>query len=594
MLDRARPTPRWTPRADWAPRTLYLLAAALGVASLALALWGFRAARTFDDQLARAARVQAEVLAREFTDEVRAVSGVISTTVFSALNADRNAWGRTTPQRVLNGVTVLKDCRCAPVVQASGGAFWWTASAPDRLVVIGVDSTQTDALRRKLIKSMPASSVDQAGTFILKADDDGRELLALTSYRLRNGVAEAAGFLTDPAEFVAIIMRPAAWGATERRFGEAGAKLVGWRVIRPGGDTSVTIGAFDASAPALSVAFFRPRFRADSSAEGDSFVAPLISENHVASAALANTDTTPPDPRTAPYRLIVQIDPAALGEVLYGTRRGPTLPILILLVVTLVLTAATLLLARRFLSHVREREAFATAVAHDLRTPLTQILLYGESLQLNRPAIRAREEAARVIVRETRRLIHLVENALQFVRGERARPSLHLRPLDLGRVVRETLEGLGPILDRAGVQSHLVVPGDVWVHGDRDALAQVITNIVDNAVRFGPRGQTLQIALHTEQNRALLTCDDQGPGIPPAMRQEVFKPFVREGNSQGSGIGLAVSRQLIELMDGTLEVMDAPAPHGGARFIITLTRALAIRADRPATSDASSIPEYVP
>jgi signal transduction histidine kinase len=428
----------------------------------------------------------------------------------------------------------------------------------------------------KIASAMPTPTRDQAGTTILKADADGREILAPLFYRIRSGVIQVAGFLGDPAQHAASVLAPAASRVAQSRFGEAGDRLAGWRVITPGGDTAVRIGTYDAAAPAISVAFLRPRFRADSSAAGLSFVtstSPYAATSRNAAPDTATVIPRRPDPVTDPYRLVVQVDPAAVGEYLYGTGRAPTFAVAILLAVTISLAVGTLALARRFVRHVEEREAFATAVAHDLRTPLTQILLYGESLQLDRPAVRTREEAARVIVRETRRLIHLVENALHFVRGGRARPALRMQRLELGDAVAEIVSGLSPILERAGVGAKLLRPDAVYAVVDRDALTQTLTNLIDNAVRFGPRGQTISVSLHVEGTRALIDVDDEGSGIPPAMHAEIFRPFVRAGQSQGTGIGLAVSRQLVELMDGELTVSVAPS--GGARFRIAIALAAA-------------------
>jgi signal transduction histidine kinase len=428
----------------------------------------------------------------------------------------------------------------------------------------------------KIASAMPTPTRDQAGTTILKADADGREILAPLFYRIRGGVIQVAGFLGDPAQHAASVLAPAASRVAHSRFGEAGDRLAGWRVITPGGDTAVRIGEYDAAAPAFSVAFLRPRFRADSSAAGLSFVTSVSPYAATSRNAVSDTATAiprRPDPVNDPYRLVVQVDPAAVGEYLYGTGRAPTFAVAILLAVTISLAVGTLALARRFVRHVEEREAFATAVAHDLRTPLTQILLYGESLQLDRPAVRTREEAARVIVRETRRLIHLVENALHFVRGGRARPALRMQRLELGEAIAEIMSGLSPIFERAGVSTELSRPDAVYAVADRDALTQTLTNLLDNAVRFGPRGQTISVSLHVEGMRALIDVDDEGPGVPAAMHAEIFRPFVRAGQSQGTGIGLAVSRQLVELMDGELTVSAAPS--GGARFRIAIALAAA-------------------
>jgi signal transduction histidine kinase len=265
------------------------------------------------------------------------------------------------------------------------------------------------------------------------------------------------------------------------------------------------------------------------------------------------------------------VHPDRLAASLYGPLVLPRIQIGVLLALALVLSGGTIALARRFVRHVQEREAFASAVAHDLRTPLTQILLFGESLQLDRPAVQTREEAARVIVRETRRLIHMVENALQFVPGGRARPTLQIEPLELGPFVRETAAAMAPVLSRAGMEVLVQGSGSATVAADRNAVAQILTNLLENAVRFGPAGQTITVTLFEHDGYAVLQVDDQGPGIAAAEREAVFKPFVRAGKSAGIGIGLAVSRQLAELLNGSLVATIAPG--GGARLELRLPSA---------------------
>lgn len=569
------PSPRLDRRSEVTARALYGLATALGLAAVGLAVWGWSASRHFDDQLTRMARSQSELLAREFMEKVKTSSDRAHSVVFEALLATPpSAWDAGVPRRVLDGVRQLEACRCAPAIAATGGAFWWSSARPDRFVTAGMDSTRIELMRQAVARVAPDPSHDGTTVVILKADPAGTEIAAPVLYVMRAGVVQAAGYVADPDQHAAVVMAPVIREVSTLRYGEAGDRIAGWRVIRPGGDTTVRAGTFDASRPALRVAFMRASFNTDSGSGSMSFVAPAGDWR-----ARATDPGTPTrrNPRANPYEVLVQANPVALGEFLYGTGRTPVAPLAILLGVTLALTTATLALARRFVRHVREREAFATAVAHDLRTPLTQILLYGESLQLDRPAVRSREEAARIIVRETRRLIHLVENALHFVRGGHATPTLRMAAVDLAELTREVVVTMQPVLDRSGVDIALHLEHGVVATADRDAVTQILTNLVDNAVRFGPRGQTLVLKLSRQGPRAVLQLDDEGPGIPAAQREEVFRPFVRTGPSQGTGIGLAVSRQLADIMDGTLAAAD---PGGrGARLILTLPLAAAIASE---------------
>jgi signal transduction histidine kinase len=553
------------------PLPLFGLAGALGVTSVLLAVGGWQSSRRFEDQLDRAARVQAELLARDFTEEVRALSAAADDKVFGTIRFQAR-WTEGTAAFVRESVREATACGCVRVIPEEGGAFVWRSSEPDRLEVVGIAPAQADTLLARVRFLTTSARGIGSDVILLKGRLGGREVAAPMLRVVRGDVRMAAGYIGTPRGQADSVLAPAARAVQSHRFGDAAADLVAWRVVSPAGQVVMREGEFTERGAGVSVAFLRPRFSTDTAGSGThAFIgfrrSPSLPEGQTDLVDLQQ------DPAMHPVRLHVQVDPTALGNVLYGTARGPLLPIVVLVTISILLTVATLALARRIVRNARERETFATAVAHDLRTPLTQILLYGESLQLDRPAVRTQKQAARVIVREARRLIHLVENALHFVRGGRARPTLALETLRLAPLVEEIVGGLQPVLDRAGVTVRTLVATDAEVRGDRDAINRVLTNLLDNAVRFGPPGQTVTVTLREDGAEAVrLEVIDQGPGIPAAQVDEVVKPFVTGGQSPGAGIGLAVSKQLIELMDGTLRI-DA-APGGGARVAVLLPRAV--------------------
>jgi signal transduction histidine kinase len=152
-------------------------------------------------------------------------------------------------------------------------------------------------------------------------------------------------------------------------------------------------------------------------------------------------------------------------------------------------------------------------------------------------------------------------------------------PTDLEREVRDALEMFAPLARsrRATLRSEL--EHGITLDVDRDALRQVLLNLLDNAVKYGPRGQTVTVGMAaTRENgrgqRIRLWVEDQGPGIPAAERDRVWEPYVRldrdvEGATGGSGIGLAVVRELVALHGGRTWLEDAAAG-GGTRVVIEL------------------------
>jgi signal transduction histidine kinase len=225
----------------------------------------------------------------------------------------------------------------------------------------------------------------------------------------------------------------------------------------------------------------------------------------------------------------------------------------------------------RELSLFRARRDFVASVSHELRTPLAQIRMFTETLQLRRE----RDEEERlhwlgIIGRETRRLGDLVENILLFSHLDADRARLEKERTDLGELVEEVVEAYVPTAEQYGMRIVADAPSRIFAMIDPRAVRQVVVNLLDNAIKYGPRGQTISIELEKTGTSARLSIADQGPGIPVADRRSVWKPFVRlrgaKGRSGGSGIGLAVVRDLVQLHGGSVSI-DA-ASGGGALFTL--------------------------
>jgi signal transduction histidine kinase len=189
-----------------------------------------------------------------------------------------------------------------------------------------------------------------------------------------------------------------------------------------------------------------------------------------------------------------------------------------------------------------------------------------------------------------------VENALHFARAERHAVELVRERAALAPLVREVLESFAPLAWAAGaaVQDHLDESVEAVV--DRAALRQILLNLVDNAIKYGPRGQRVTVRLSARDGSARLSVEDEGPGVDAADRERVWQPFVRvspvRGGTTGSGIGLAVVRDLARRHGGAAWVegrdADAPGTGGGARFVVELPlaerRAEPLAAERPRAS----------
>ena len=250
------------------------------------------------------------------------------------------------------------------------------------------------------------------------------------------------------------------------------------------------------------------------------------------------------------------------------------LPIyMVTLGITSLLLLTALLQLRKERALARLRSDFVASVSHELRTPLTQIRMFAETLLLER--VRSDEERRRaltVIDQETRRLAQLVENVLHFSRGQRGTLRIQRRSIDLNALVRETVDSFRPIAAARNVSIRTSFPPAATVEGDADAISQIVLNLLDNAVKYGPPGQEVQVTVESA-GVARIIVDDEGPGVPPLDRNRIWRRYERLSRDAGravagAGIGLAVVRELVSLHHGTARVETSP--RGGARFVVEL------------------------
>ena len=272
----------------------------------------------------------------------------------------------------------------------------------------------------------------------------------------------------------------------------------------------------------------------------------------------------------------VALRPQAAQRLVIGGLPRSRLPLLLgVLAMTAALIVVAVVQLRREAELARLRSDFVSSVSHELRTPLAQIRMFAETLLLGR--VRSEGERTRsmeIIDQEARRLAHLVENVLHFSRAERQSLRLCPEPTSLAEHVRETTETFAPIARARRVDVRLSLDEDVVVRVDRNALRQMLLNLLDNAIKYGPPGQTVTTGVSGTADRARVWVEDEGPGIDPALRDRIFDPFYRldrDANSAigGSGIGLAVVRELAEMHGGRAY---AEAGARGARFVVELAR----------------------
>lgn len=269
--------------------------------------------------------------------------------------------------------------------------------------------------------------------------------------------------------------------------------------------------------------------------------------------------------------IVLRLQDSAMARLVVGGLPRSRLPEALGLVA---LTALLFVVAARQLRRgqelIRLREQFVRNVSHELRTPLQQVLLFADLLRLKRVSSdEERDQAVGVIHRETRRLINLVENVLSFSRpaGDSA-----VRETDVRDLAETVIESFAPIAEERAVA--LDVTGEpVVVRGDPEALQRVLLNLLDNAVKYGPDGQTVTIHVSRRGGSGVVSVRDEGPGIPEGERDRIWEAYFRLGreerrNLTGQGVGLAIVRDLVERMGGSVRVGESSS--GGASFEVEL------------------------
>jgi two-component system sensor histidine kinase BaeS len=215
---------------------------------------------------------------------------------------------------------------------------------------------------------------------------------------------------------------------------------------------------------------------------------------------------------------------------------------------------------------------FLLSVSHDLRTPLTSIRGFAEALAEGRATDPA--HAASVITSEARRLERLVGDLLELAKLDARRFSLDIRGIDVAEVASDTAEGFRPAADAAGVT--LTVTGSRGAPGlmaaaDPDRLAQILANLVENALKFATSSISVGAA-PDGPGRVTVWVEDDGPGIGDEERPHVFEPFWRSTRAParqvGSGLGLAIVAELVDAMGGSVRAEAAPG--GGTRMVVAL------------------------
>jgi signal transduction histidine kinase/Na+/proline symporter len=229
----------------------------------------------------------------------------------------------------------------------------------------------------------------------------------------------------------------------------------------------------------------------------------------------------------------------------------------------------------RLLELDRLKSDFLSTVSHELRTPLTSIRSFSEILlRYDVDDTEKRRKFVGIINNEAERLTRMINDLLDLSKIEAGRLELTTEPLSLEAVFARAVGTAQPLFTEKSITLvHDVEAGLAPVYADADRLHQVLTNLLGNAVKFSPNGGTIRLSGVKKETCALITVADEGPGIPADRLEQIFERFQQARDPQkshplGTGLGLTISREIVDSMGGSIWVESEPG--NGAQFFFTV------------------------
>jgi signal transduction histidine kinase len=528
-----------TGTARWAPLLLLLLS--LGIAAVAL-VQAQRAVRSH--------RATAEGLLRDYAAFAawsyrQQAAELLSTAFHQTLDAvhhdrHRDRRGAYLPVDVLQArQESLADSTCKVV--RPGAPYYFRLGPDGRLTFAG--PPPSPAVQRWLADTIPAH--------LRRSDRRGEEvwISGRVEGKLRHVIYAIPGEKGDPRYVYGFELDPARYHLVLRAAlgekpllpaalmkGRKNDDLLAVRVVAPGG-------------------------------------AVLYESDPRASWVLGSADTLPA--RFGGLAVQAAVRSAVAESLIIGGLPRSRLPLLAgLLLLAAGLAAVAVWQLRREGELARLRSDFVSSVSHELRTPLAQVRLFLETMRLGRYSTEPqREWLLDNMERETTRLTNLVDNVLHFSRAERGASGGEMERVELAEYLEQVVSSFAPLAASRRVRFETSFEPGLLARLDPGSFRQVILNLLDNAVKYGPQGQRVRVSAAFMDGRVRIAVEDQGPGVEPTERESIWEPFRRGRRAVGSvavgsGIGLSVVREIVRWHAGEAWVEEGET--GGARFAVDL------------------------
>jgi signal transduction histidine kinase/CheY-like chemotaxis protein len=223
----------------------------------------------------------------------------------------------------------------------------------------------------------------------------------------------------------------------------------------------------------------------------------------------------------------------------------------------------------------RRKDEFLATLAHELRNPLAPIRTGLDILRLRSGDAQATQRATDIMERQLRQMVRLVDDLLDVSRINTGKFTIKTGRVELKAMVNDALEVVRPYIELHGHELAIDLPDrPVFLHGDATRLAQILSNLLNNAAKYTNRGGRVGLKATVEERTLVMVVSDTGIGMAPDMLEAVFAMFVQvdstlERSNAGLGVGLSLARKLVELHGGTIDAHSAGLGHG-SQFVVRL------------------------
>ena len=210
-------------------------------------------------------------------------------------------------------------------------------------------------------------------------------------------------------------------------------------------------------------------------------------------------------------------------------------------------------------------------VAHDLRTPLTRLRGSAELALGAEPNLELYRDALADCVEESDQLLTMLNTLMDISEAETGTLALALEPVDIAALVEDAIDLYREVAEEKAIVLAMSVPTDLWVRADRNRLRQVVANLLDNAIKYTPRGGRVDCVVSQEETQVVLVVKDTGTGIAAEELPKIWERLYRGDHSRthrGLGLGLSLVRAVVHAHQGVIDVSSVRGV--GSRFTVTL------------------------